>query len=559
VQVNNATAEDVNLEPAGPFSPARRKFIGEVGGLVAAWTARGAALAPLFIPEQGKLLADHNTNNPRNTAQERLREAFEIRVAAARDQRDRPLPAHPDNRDEERLPNRLGSFSKGLPHNFLGEVEPNAYNALLLALSSGDPADFDAIPLGGTVKLVNPQAAYAFQLEGADSHHLKIPPPPTFSSMEEAGEAIEVYWQALTRDIPFSDYATDPLIGAAIQDLKRFPNFARVTRGTIFRGETPGDRTGPHISQFLWKPIPFGNTTIPQTYRTASAGDDHLTDYVSWFLIQRGQAPSTANSIDPIPRYIRNGRDLAEWVHQDFSYQGGLAAALILLGFGPDALDEANPYRSSATQAGFGTFGIPYILDLVARAAIAAFKAAWYQKWLVHRRLRPEAFGGRIHNHLTGQASYPLHASVLNSLALTAVHDQYNTFLLPQAFPEGSPAHPAYPSGHATVAGACVTILKAFFNEDFIIPDPVEATPTGRALVPYSGAPLTVGGELNKLAANIALGRDAAGIHWRTDSIEGMKLGEEVAIRLLMDYRATYNERFDGFTLRKLDGTLITL
>ncbi len=37
--------------------------------------------------------------------------------------------------------------------------------------------------------------------------------------------------------------------------------------------------------------------------------------------------------------------------------------------------------------------------------------------------------------------------------------------LLPMAFPEGSPTHPAYGAGHATVAGACVTILKAWFDE----------------------------------------------------------------------------------------------
>src|SRR5262249_446464 len=33
---------------------------------------------------------------------------------------------------------------------------------------------------------------------------------------------------------------------------------------------------------------------------------------------------------------------------------------------------------------------------------------------------------------------------------------------------------------------------------------------------PYTGAALTVGGELNKLASNIALGRDAAGVHYRS-------------------------------------------
>jgi hypothetical protein len=34
------------------------------------------------------------------------------------------------------------------------------------------------------------------------------------------------------------------------------------------------------------------------------------------------------------------------------------------------------------------------------------------------------------------------------------------------AFPEVSPSHPSYGSGHATVAGAYVTTLKAFFDEN---------------------------------------------------------------------------------------------
>jgi hypothetical protein len=42
------------------------------------------------------------------------------------------------------------------------------------------------------------------------------------------------------------------------------------------------------------------------------------------------------------------------------------------------------------------TFGAPHMLDLVARVANHAMKAAWYHKWLVHRRFRPEEAAGRI-------------------------------------------------------------------------------------------------------------------------------------------------------------------
>jgi thiol-disulfide isomerase/thioredoxin len=63
------------------------------------------------------------------------------------------------------------------------------------------------------------------------------------------------------------------------------------------------------------------------------------------------------------------------------------------------------------------------------------------------------------------------------------------------------------------------------FKELFEIPNPVAASSDGLSLLPYSGEPLTIGGELNKLAANISLDRDTADVHWRSDGIEGMKLG----------------------------------
>src|SRR5260370_36500782 len=118
-----------------------------------------------------------------------------------------PVATHPDNGDEAAFPNKIGNFSKGLPHNGLGEVDLTACNALLSALNSGNPADFETIPMGCPnpalrSKLVNPQSGLAFDLEGADSHAMAIPPAPAFSSAEEAGEIVENYWRALARARP---------------------------------------------------------------------------------------------------------------------------------------------------------------------------------------------------------------------------------------------------------------------------------------------------------------------------------------------------------------------
>jgi hypothetical protein len=119
--------------------------------------------------------------------------------------------------------------------------------------------------------------------------------------------------------------------------------------------------------------------------------------------------------------------------------------------------------------------------------------------------------------------------------------------------------HPSYPAAHSTIAGACVTILKAFFDERAVLPRPLVVSADGSSLEPYTGAALTVGGELNKLAANVAMGRGFGGVHWRSDNTAGLLLGEAVALGMLADEARTYPERFSGFSLTKFDGTTITV
>lgn len=535
----------------------RRSFVARV---TAIGVATGVVGLPWLLETKNARAAEIGPT----TGEERADEALNVRIDAARLERQQPLPDHPSNGDEALYPNKIANFTKALPHNQLGEVDLDAYKAMTQALTTGKPADFEAIPLGGVGKLLNPQAALAFELMGPDSHRLEIPPAPAFSSAERAAEMAEIYWQALTRDVPFSQYDSNSLTQQAARDLSRLSGFrdpkvdGPVTTRTLFRGDTPGDLVGPYISQFLLMDIPFGALPVKQQIRTTAPNIDFMTAYDHWLNLQNGALPTITETFDPIRRYIRNGRDLGEYAHRDFTYQAFMNACLILLAM--DApLDAGNPYENSRTQLGFVTFGSQYVLDLVASVTNRALKAVWYQKWSVHRTLRPEEFGGRVHNHVTGQANYPIHRDLLGSSVLDSVFGKYGTYLLPQAYPEGCPTHPAYPGTHGSFAGAACTVLKAFFDEAFVLPDPVVASDDGLSLVPYRGVNLTVGGELDKLASNISIGRNFAGIHYRSDGLAGLKQGEAVAIGILREMRLTYNESFPGFTLTKFDGATITV
>jgi hypothetical protein len=555
--------------------------------------------------------------------------ALQVRNAAA--QEAYHPRSHPCNCDElsfqsdPEFTNRwIASYTKGLPHDpVTGEVDATAYCELLQALATGDPGQFEEVPIGCCAEcdppdptprqlaecrimrrqLANPQAAFAFNLQGADSHALCMPPAPAFSSAEEIAEIAEEYWMALARDIPFTQYAADPLINAAASDLALYQcQFAPTAAPVLFRGFNPGSQVGPYVSQFLYIDTPFGASFIPARIRTLQPRIDYMTGFNDWLAVQDG-CNREQSFCDDTFRFIRNGRDLAQYVHVDLTFNAFMQAGLTLAasreplrrcqarpGLGVDfarCLPYVNPeapfeeqFRGkSRNQYGFVTFGQPHLFELLLEAMELALRAVWYQKWSVHRRLRPEEFAGRIDRQLfAGVATYPFHPGNLAQLQLdilprilqhSAIQNQNRrrppeapSYLLPQAFAEGSPTHPSYGSGHSTVAGACGTILKAFFSgEQQYILNPVVPTDDGLALTafdPGGDTFLTVEGEINKLVDNIGLGRNLAGVHWRSDHQQAILLGEEVAIRLLCEQRNTYNEEYE-FRLNKFDGTMIRI
>ena len=501
--------------------------------------------------------------------------AKEVREAATAERARQSIAPQLNNGDEDLYPDKRGSYAKGLPHLDSGLVDPAAFNKLVIALQKGTSDAFLDIPMGtpGAKKFHSPQAAFQFNLIGADGWSHSVNPAPKITSAEKAGELVELYCMRLLYDIDFDAYATLPgLVIARLADLNALSDFrgpkidGQVTAQTLFRGNLPGVLDGPYISQFLLMSPMFSDTPFVQRYTvpTAIPGNAFMTTVADWLASQRGNNPATASpTFDPTLRYIRNARDLANFVHRDPPQLPYIYALYILFSFAaanPAALDAGSPYIGNPTQEAFAEFFVPQFMSWITYAGEAALKAAWYNKWVVNRTIRPEFFAYLVHQQITGALDSGIHPDVINSAATAAINTAFGTYLLPQAYTEGAPMHPSYPAGHATVAGACVTMLKAFFNEDFVIPNPVVQGAAGTTLVAAPvGTTLTIGGELNKLGSNVATGRNMAGVHYRCDAEESMRLGEAVAISILEDIAYTINVNFGGWTLTKFDGTKITI
>jgi len=578
---NSALQDSLPCHDA-PLLESRRKFLGNVRGVaMAAATAGAIGFEPLFGSRHS--LAHADNDHDESEGYERAEEDAKIRIEAAKAERKVSIPPHTTNGDEQRYPDKCGTYTKALLQDGPGRVNLNAYESFRHALRSGNPAAFENIIMGGARKLTDPQAGMTFDLEGTDSRQfgnspcprnqenvVVVPPAPALASSAYGTELIEMYWASLLRDVPFTEYPSNVVAAQAAHELSALPDYAgprsggQVTPDLLFRGGFPGETVGPYISQFFITPTFLGQQPISQLQVTYQPDVDYLTDPTSWALIQNGGSTGLQNQVDQQLRFQHSGRDLAAWTHVDVLYQAYFVGYLVLNSIGAP-VNPGSMYRNSRTQVGFATFGGPHFSAMLGEVACRALERSWYQKWFVHRRHRPESGGGIAQLIKSGQGSSlngRLNNNVLNSQALQSSFNKYGTYLLSQAFPEGSPTHPSYPTGHGVVAGACITILKFFFDGNFVIPEPLVPAEDGLSLVPYTGpdrTSITVNGELNKLAHNVSFGHGIhAGIHWRSDTDVSMILGEATAISILQDQAQTFNEKFTvQFT--KLDGTTATI
>jgi hypothetical protein len=580
----------------GAIRSSRRGFL-KTAGLGAAVITAGSILPTGLIPEAEAVEIGPPSQNPslRASQSDQVRKTTSGNESAAI----KAAFPHATNGDEETYVNQAfaGNFSKTLHHSpTTGLVVPSDYQALMNGIKAGTQAALDAVPAGGTGKLAGPLSPLAFQLQGADSTvAAELFVPPSINTAAGAANYVELYWEAFLRDVPFIDYGSNPLVAQAVTDMNHLSAYSGpkpVTPQNIFRYPFFGATDGPIISQILYTThtldgvnfVPMIKTRFPvadpntgTVLTGANTGLDFMTNLNEYVFVENGNgALDNSNVFDPTPRFIRSGRDLGSYVNADSIYSTYFRAAIMLQNLGIP-LDPNNPYAKDTRINGFNTFSTAWLFNLIG-AAQDTEAQAFYQKWYVHRHLRPENFGNLV-DGIKGNRfalSPSLHGDVLNSAVLPLIFERNKelnikrnmgsngSYFLPQESNGGSPSHPDAPAGHAFTAGVGVTLLKAVFdvgtpsNPRAWPVQPVEASEDGLTLL-SNPTSLTLLGELNKLAMNIADGRDWLGIHTRVGgNMLGLTMGEDVAIHLLTDLGFTYPEStFPGFTLTKFDGTTV--
>jgi hypothetical protein len=591
----NVKEEVMSIQKPAPDSSetgkkkvSRRSFVR--GAATAAALAAAVPLEPLFGGKESVAEAAVVTFRDQIRAQESLN--YRINTANAENI---DVGNQADNGDFGRFVDFSGNYSKALAHDALGVPNANAVQSLVTALRTGEQSDFANIivgtPGGGPNSKENgPQVALALDLEGLDSHATVVPAAPSVTSNITAAEEVEHYWAALLRDVNFIDYPSNSVVAQAVSDMNNLSflqsnqNFEfpfPVTPQNLFRGQiTKGDGNvlGPFISQFMLQPTSLGAQPLNQRYQTflpaSNGGADFMTSVSEFQLVQNGGDSGRQLAFDSTLRFIRNGRDLAAYTHVDVLYQAYFVAFLVLGTIGAPP-NPGNPYIGKKTEKAFATLGGPDAAGTIAEMATRALKGVWFHKWIKDLRLRPEEYGALVQANKTNSQPQPaaaaaLHPDVLNSAVLPIINSQFGSFLLPQAFPEGCPTHPCYPTGHGTVGGACITAVKFFFDGSAKIRpllnaigrDVVVPGAQGTALHTYTGSDrdsLDINGELVKLAFNISTGHGIhAGIHFRSSTLSSILLGEQIALSVLRDRAGAYNEPFT-ISITKFDGTTATI
>jgi membrane-associated phospholipid phosphatase len=501
------------------------------------------------------------------------------------------------------IPNYRGVYSKG----FVGHTGPNGivvgpnpvlYAKFIEAIRTRNQTLLNEV-YSTSSKLVDAHCLFDVELEGRYKSSFVIPPAPSITSLTAAAEILEVYVMALVRNYNFHILDPECIFYDDIpQDAKNYLNTligylnrdgikgnfryqlvdsnGNITINTLFRGISRGDTIGPYVSQFFYYETAIGNLKLEQKYQCLDLSENIIPDIsnskyyfgkTEQYFNEIWNGGIKSSALQTKTKYMTTILDLAMYINRDQIWEAIFVTASLFLSRGVDI-----GFHTSSRNPGFARFvnlGPVDLYNLLTKATKLAMNSTWVWKWS-QLRPRPEEMAYQIHlakkyasSDLSGSViNFP--SALLNNPILEEIATRNNgKYLMPLGYSQGSPFHPSYPGGHATIAGAMVTIMKAWFNCDWLIPAVVPDL-TGENLVMYKLKNddkvqyLRIEDELDKIVTNCSHSRNMAGIHYQSDTEVGILIGEQAAISVLQDEVNKYSDNI-AFRFRRRSGEVVTL
>jgi hypothetical protein len=289
---------------------------------------------------------------------------------------------------------------------------------------------------------------------------------------------------------------SEPGIANVIDELDELHELAQLRDDPGAVASNNPERRRKGISQFLQLvPQPLSAVVNTERRRDASlimTGPERLMAQVGPFTPPPFRPCDGRECCEEFFPVVRTGRELARYFEAETP---GLAHRQALNYLLRDA-NFSPPYQALIWMS----------LDV---AIYSALQAAWYYKWIAgcdnpgdpcrtpHARKRD----GMWRRPRPIELDFTIDVLFNREVNCTGSGDGPRR-LLPDPSP-GTPRHPSYPSGHSTYSAAASEVLSYFF------PD-------------YTG-------EFDKLADNAGMARLWAGIHYRSDHVQGARLGRCVA------------------------------
>ena len=414
-------------------------------------------------------------------------------------------------------------FSKGLKHDKNGLVDKEQMKRLLLSIHE---RNISSLP----IKFYLAVSSWTHNVIGSSNSVYRYSSPPRLSSSIIAYDMCELYCMSITRDIEFTCYYNNHIINDCCNSLNLLDNYLmndKVTPTNIFKNYK---YPGPYISQFLFT----------KKYNITITGD-FMKSWETAMMTQNGNISEQSNNNLIMNRYVLTGRDLTKVVADPLSIFFDTCDVLL------------NMKVATNNNHIFTPLDIKCLLGIVSRNASLCCS---YVKWNT-MFLRPEALAIRIENlYKTENNTGLISDDLLKSNVLEMVNFINSNLLLTQVFPEGCPSSPSSCSEYATISGACVTVLKFFFDlrESINSYEPSSGTDE---LVDYHQK-LLLEDEINKLAFNVGNSRKWAGVSYNKDIISGLKRGEKVAISCILDFISCYPQEIT-VDIRRLNGNYVKI